>query len=257
MQQNGASWIRLQRFLPIRLAKLHLPHTIEAVSTVSQSTLDLWRHVPYLQGVSDSAVADLAAAAVHHSYAQDQMIFLEGEPAQGLYLVEAGAVKICRFAADGREHILHLVQGGDTFNDVAALDGGPNPACATAFSGVTLWRVPRPELQRVAAQHAELAWALIESIARRARYLVNVVQDLAMRNVKGRLARLLLEQAQAAEQGAPPMALTQEEMAAHLGTVREVVGRALRSLVAENIIALERQHIVIVDRSRLEQVADV
>ena len=227
------------------------------MSTVSQPTIELWRKVPYLEGVSDAAVADLAKAAVHHAYAQGQMIFLEAEPNQGLYLVEQGTVKICRFAADGREHILHLVHPGDTFNDVAALDGGPNPACATAFNDVTLWRIPRAELRRVAAQHPELAWALIESIAQRARYLVNVVQDLAMRNVKGRLARLLLEEARAAERGAPPVALTQEEMASRLGTVREVVGRALRSLAAENVIAMEKQRIVIVDRRRLEQAAEV
>jgi CRP/FNR family transcriptional regulator, cyclic AMP receptor protein len=235
-----------------------VPATYNAdVSTVSQSTLDLWRKVPYLAGISDAAVADLAAAAVHHAYAQGQMIFLEAEPNQGLYMVEQGTVKICRFAADGREHILHLVHPGDTFNDVAALDGGPNPACATAFSDVTLWRIPRAELQRVTARHPELAWALIESIAQRARYLVNTVQDLAMRNVKGRLARLLLEEARAAERGAPPVALTQEEMASRLGTVREVVGRALRSLAAENVIAMEKQRIVIVDRKRLEETAEV
>jgi CRP/FNR family transcriptional regulator len=227
------------------------------VSTTSQTVLDLWRKVPYLEDISPGALADLAAAAVHHTYAQGRMIFLEGEPNQGLYLVEQGTVKICRYAADGREHILHLVHPGDTFNDVAALDGGANPACATAFNDVTLWRVSRPELRRVAAAHPELSWALIESIARRARYLVNVVQDLAMRNVKGRLARLLLEQAEAAERGAPPVALTQEEIASRLGTVREVVGRALRSLVAENVIAMEKQRIVIVDRQRLKEAAEV
>jgi CRP/FNR family transcriptional regulator len=230
---------------------------MQSVSIASQPVLELWRKVPYLDAVSGPALADLAPAAVRHAYCQGQMIFLEGDPNEGLYLVQQGTVKICRFAADGREHILHLVHPGDTFNDVAALDGGPNPACATAFNDVILWRVSRPELRRVAAQHPELAWALIESIASRARYLVNVVQDLAMRNVKGRLARLLLEQAQAAEKGTPPDALTQEEMASRLGTVREVVGRALRSLVAEDIISMEKQRILIVDRKRLEQAAEV
>jgi CRP/FNR family cyclic AMP-dependent transcriptional regulator len=227
------------------------------VSIASQPVLELWRKVPYLEDVPGGALNDLTAAAVRHVYTQGQMIFLEGDPNEGLYLVEQGTVKICRFAADGREHILHLVHPGDTFNDVAALDGGPNPACATAFNDVILWRVPRPELRRVAAQHPALAWALIESIARRARYLVNVVQDLAMRNVKGRLARLLLEQAQAAENGEPQDALTQEEMASRLGTVREVVGRALRSLAAEDIISMEKQRIVIIDRKRLERAAEV
>ena len=228
-----------------------------AVTTASHLAADLWRKAPYLQAVSVSALADLAAAASRHVYSQGQMIFLEGEPTAGLFLVEQGTVKICRFAADGREHILHLVHAGDTFNDVSALDGGPNPACATAFSDVVVWRVARPELREVAARHPELSWSLIESLAGRARYLVNIVQDLAMRNVKGRLARLLLEQAQAAEQGLPPVALTQEEMASRLGTVREVVGRALRSLVAENVISMERQRIVIVDRQRLQEAADV
>ena len=103
------------------------------MSIASQTVLELWRKVSYLDDVSGPALADLAAAAVRHAYSQGQMIFLEGDPNEGLYLVEQGTVKICRFAADGREHILHLVHPGDTFNDVAALDGGPNPACATAF----------------------------------------------------------------------------------------------------------------------------
>lgn len=228
-----------------------------SVTTVLHPAIDLWRKVAYLQNVSDAALAELAAVATRQVFPQGQMIFLEGDPTAGLYLVEEGTVKICRFAADGREHILHLVHVGDTFNDVSALDGGGNPACATAFSETVVWRVLRDDLRQVAARHPELSWSLIESLAHRARYLVNIVQDLAMRNVKGRLARLLLEQAEAAEQGLPPVALTQEEMASRLGTVREVVGRALRSLAAENVISMERQRIVIVDRQRLQEAAEV
>lgn len=219
--------------------------------------LELWHAVPYLQGLPDAVIGDLAVVATRHVYAQGSVVFMEGEATAGLFLVEQGAVKICRFAADGREHILHLVHRGDTFNDVSALDGGENPACAMAFSDATLWRVTRPDLRRVVNQHPALAWALIESIARRARQLVGIVQDLAMRNVKGRLARLLLDQAEAVEQGSPPEPLTQEEMASRLGTVREVVGRALRSLSAGNIIAFNRQQIVIIDRARLQQEAEV
>jgi CRP/FNR family transcriptional regulator len=218
---------------------------------------ELWRAVPYLADLSPESIGDLAAIASHHRYAQGEMIFIEGDASAGLWLVETGTIKICRFAADGREHILHLVHRGDTFNDVSAMDGGPNPACAVAFTEATLWRIAREDLRQVVHRHPELAWALIESIARRARYLVGVVQDLAMRNVKGRLARLLLEQAEAAEKGTSPDPLTQEEMASHLGTVREVVGRALRSLAAAGIISMERHQIVIVDRERLREEAEV
>lgn len=211
-----------------------------------------WSRVPFLVDVGDEPIAALAEVATRHVYDQGQTIFLEGEPVSGIYLVEFGVVKICRFALDGREHILTLINAGDTFNDVAALDGGPNPACAVAFTTAVVWRIDRTDLKNIVTRYPALAWALIENLAGRSRHLVRVVQDLAARSVRGRLARLLLEQASAGEEGRTPIPLTQEEMAAMLGTVREVVGRTLRGMAADGLIAVERQHIVVVDRAGLE-----
>ena len=212
----------------------------------------LWARVPFLADVGDEPIAALAAVATRHVYDQGQTIFLEGEPVAGLYLVDEGVVKICRYALDGREHILTLINAGDTFNDVAALDGGPNPACAVAFTAAVVWRIDRTDLKYVVTRYPALAWALIENLAGRSRHLVRVVQDLASRSVRGRLARLLLEQAAISEEGGTPLPLTQEEIASLLGTVREVIGRTLRGLAADGLIAVERQHIVIVDRAGLE-----
>ena len=78
-----------------------------------------------------------------------------------------------------------------------------------------------------------------------------------MRNVRGRLAKLLLEQAETVERGELPTPLTQEEIAHHLGTVREVIGRTLRSLAADGLISIQRQQIVIVDRKRLEEEVEI
>lgn len=205
-----------------------------------------------LAQVGDEPVAALAAVAQRQSYAQGQTIFMEREPVAGIFLIEDGVVKICRYALDGREHILTLLDSGETFNDVAALDGGPNPACAIAFSDVAVWRIDRADLQAIVTRYPRLAWALIENLAGRTRHLLGVVQDLAARSVRGRLARLLLEQATTSEEGRTPIPLTQEEMAALLGTVREVVGRTLRGMAADGLIAVERQHIVIIDRAGLE-----
>jgi len=215
--------------------------------------LNLWQSVPYLAGLPTSTVQALADVATLRHYAAGTVIFDEAAPVAGLFLIETGSVKISRFSKEGREYILHLLKRGDTFNDVAALDGGPNPATATAFVDVMTWRITRPDLRRVVDAHPVLAWALIESLARRARHLVDVVQDLSMRDVKGRLARLLLEQAQAGTAHEPPRMLTQEEMASQLGTVREVVGRALRSLTAQGIIKFDRHRIVILDQARLAE----
>ena len=225
-------------------------------SSNASSPIELWAAVPYLADLKIDVIRALAARATPKHYPANAIIFGEGEPVAGLYMIEQGTIKISRFSSDGREHILHFLQRGDTFNDVAALDGGPNPASAIAFDDAIVWRINRRDMQDVADRYPALAWALVESIARRARHLLGVVEDLSMRNVRGRVAHLLLEQAKANASHDVPRLLTQEEMAARLGTVREVIGRALRGLAAADIIEFDRHHIVILDLPRLEEEAE-
>lgn len=217
------------------------------------------RRVPYFANLTAATLGALASVAVERAYARGQVVFLEGEPCAGLHIVAAGEIKVFKLSPQGREQILHYFGAGDTFNDVAVLDGGPNPASAAAVTGATLWVIARAEIRRLAQSQPELAWALIESIARRTRHLVAMVEDLSLRSVKSRLARLLLAEALHAT-GAGSIdrsqMVTQAEMAARLGTVREMIGRALRDLADEGLIQFDRHRIVIVDRERLASVAD-
>lgn len=217
----------------------------------------LLSQVSYLRDVSPAAIDALAGAAICHHCPQGATVFLEGEPTAGLFIVQQGVVKIARVSLDGREHILLLAERGCTFNDVAALDGGPNPAHAVALTDVVVWRISRPDLKRLARQHPDLAWALIEDLAARTRLMLALAHDLAMRSVRGRLARLLLQEAESRETDIVQRLLTQEQMAARLGTVREMVGRTLRSMAAEGIIQFDRHRIVILDPARLAQEAEV
>jgi CRP/FNR family transcriptional regulator len=114
-------------------------------------------------------------------------------------------------------------------------------------------------MQRLAQTHAALAWALIESIARRARHLVAMVEDLSLRSVKSRLARLLLAEADRAASATAldrSQMVTQAEMAARLGTVREMIGRALRELADDGLIEFDRHRIMILDREGLTAVGE-
>lgn len=238
----------------------------------------LWQQVPFLTQLDPVVLDDLAACGLLQRHGAGEIIFMEGDAVPALFLIEEGAVKISRFSREGREHIVHLLGRGDTFNDVAALDGGPTPATAMAHTDVQLWRVDRAALHDLALRHPAFTWAILEGMTRRARRLVSIVQDFSMRNVKGRLARLLLDEARAAaatgdeavgdgSAGADireiaagaevPMNVTQEEMASRLGTVREVVGRALRNLHQAGIIEAERQRIVILDPERLAEEAEI
>jgi CRP/FNR family cyclic AMP-dependent transcriptional regulator len=219
----------------------------------------LLQRVPYFARLPLDVLAALAATAHDRCFVRGQMIFLEGEPCAGLYIVGSGAVKILKLSPQGREQVLAQLGPGHTFNEVAVLDGGPNPASAEAIADSVTWVISRPDMQRLAQQYPALSWALIETLAARARHLVEMVEDLSLRSVKSRLAKLLLVEAGRStgqseiDRG---QMMTQTEMAARLGTVREMVGRALRELADDGVIALDRHRIVIADRQGLTAVAD-
>lgn len=229
------------------------------MSHLTCTDLDLLRRVPYFARLPEAVLTALATAAVQREYARGQVIFLEGDPCAGLHIVAAGEVKVFKLSPQGREQILHRFVPGDTFNDVAVLDGEANPASAAAVTDATLCIISRTEIRRLAERYPPLAWALIESIARRTRHLVAMVEDLSLRSVKARLARLLLaEAARTAGVGDIDRSqmVTQAEMAARLGTVREMIGRALRDLADEGLIEFDRHRIVVIDRAGLTAVAE-
>lgn len=218
------------------------------------------RSVPYFAALDGWILREVARYAQRQTYQAGEMIFLEGDPCAGLFLIESGQVKAFKISAEGREQTLHALGPGHSFNEVAVLDGGPNPANAMAVDTAVILRLARDDIRQLALQHPALAWAMMEHIARRARFLVSVVEDLGLRSVKARLAKLLLEEAQrSADAGSVERShlLTQQEMASRLGTVREMIGRALRSLAQDGAIRIDRHRIEVIDRARLEDQAQL
>lgn len=203
---------------------------------------------PYFVALDDRELAKLAQALVERTYEKDEVVFLEGEECQGLYMVRTGAVKIFKLSPEGREQILTYTQSGGSFNEVAVFDGGPNPANVSAVEFTSLWIIPRPAIIDLIKRRPEVALAVIQNLGARLRHLVGLVEDLSLRQVSSRLAKLLLETGSG--QG---RTLTQQEMASRLGTVREMIGRSLRQLEARGLIKIERGRIVIIDREGLEK----
>lgn len=215
--------------------------------------LTLLRGHPFFAGLPDSRIALLARRAVRREFLPGEAIFMEGEPSAGLWLIDAGSVKAFKIAADGREHILHLLGPGDTFNDIPALDGRPNAASAAALTAVATWTVPSPVLVELLQSDHDLALAVIQSLAGRIRHLVVQIEDLALRSVAARLARFLLEQAENPSLSAP--GITRATMAAHLATTPETISRALRALEDAGAIHFDRHRIVIAKADLLRQLA--
>ncbi len=204
---------------------------------------------PYFKALDEDELKQLARTLIEKNYDKDEVVFLEGEECRGLYIVRQGSIKVYKLSPEGREQILTYTQAGGSFNEVAVFDGGPNPANVSAVEPTTLWIVPRVAILDLIERRPEVAIAIIQNLGTRLRHLVGLVEDLSLRQVTARLAKLLLETA-----SGPGRTLTQQEMAAQLGTVREMVGRSLRTLESRGFIKIEHGKIVIMDRKGLEKI---
>ncbi len=210
---------------------------------------ELLRTVPYFAHLDEAALEAVAQSAIRRQYSKNEVIFLESEPCAGLCIVEEGRIKIFKVSLDGREQVLKMLGPGEFFNEVAVLDGGPNPVSAMAALESSLLIIGRDAMLDLMDRYPALARGIIENLAAHARHLVSLVEDLSLRSVSGRLAKLLLTHAVGDDDA--PRRLTQQEMAAQLGTVREMVGRALRSFEEEGLIRFDRHRIIILDQEGL------
>lgn len=221
-----------------------------------EQPIDTLRQVSVCTDLPEAALRALAAIAVPLQRPAGAMIQLEGEPAEAMYVVAQGRVKIARLAANGREQVLHVAAPGHHFNTVPIFDGGPCPANAEALTDVQLLMLPLRDLRAVVEGQPALALAFLKEFTGRLRHLVNLVDELSLHTVQGRLAHLVLEQAEAAERGEEVSPLTQAEMAARLGTVREMVARTLKSFDVLGLIRMERGVITVLDRDGLAAQAE-
>jgi CRP-like cAMP-binding protein len=218
---------------------------------------ELWQRlgvISLFQGLDDSILRELAEGARWREYAEGEIVVLEGEIVASLYFLQTGWLKVVKTSPSGREQILRFLEPGDTFNEIGVFTDQPMPATAIALEPAGVWLIPRGVLNRLLAEHPTFSQHVIASMAKRMMYLVGLVTDLSLRPVMGRLARLLLEGATDDVLHRPDW-YTQAELAARLGTVPDVVQRALRSLENDGLIAVERRQIRILDPITLANLA--
>jgi CRP/FNR family cyclic AMP-dependent transcriptional regulator len=189
------------------------------------NTARLLKAVSYFSLLDDAALKQVSQSAIRRMYEAGQVILLEGEPCAGLYIVESGWLKAVKIGMDGREQVLQTLGAGDVFNAVSVFTDAPNQATVTALEGSQVWIVRREVL-------------------------------LNMMEKSPALARLLLEQAEGEAVQRQPWA-TQAEMAARLGTVPDMVNRALRKLAEAGMIHVERHQIQILDKEGLSIAAQL
>jgi CRP-like cAMP-binding protein len=213
------------------------------------------KSLPYFSGLGQAELDSIRKYIFEKKADRGEILLFEGEPAEALYFVVAGAVKVFKTSADGKEQIFHIIRPGESFNDVPVFSGGENLASAEAMGVVALNMVKKSDLEVILREHPQVALNVIQVLSERVRHLVSLVEDLSFRRVTSRVAKILLEYAGDGT-GEKPR-LTQQEMAAIIGTAREMVGRSLKTLEEEGTIRMERNRIIITNQEALREMAGV
>ncbi|MBE0689433.1 MAG: Crp/Fnr family transcriptional regulator [Anaerolineae bacterium] len=216
-----------------------------------------WVSIPYFAGMDAFGQRKLDKGAVRRIYPAGALIFAEDDPCAGLHILVDGMVRIYRVNAGGRLHTLSLLRPVVAFNEVAAIDGGLNPFNATAVTATEVMVISHTHLLDAMSSESVMLNNTIQALARLNREYIERLEDMTFRTIPSRLAKLFLHQAAYADQIAEtPSQLTQEEIAAILGTTREVVGRAMRQLMNAGLLKKRGRGVFIADREGLQALAD-
>ena len=226
-----------------------MSHSDRAADLAEQLAL-----VPLFAGLDLPLVQSLARSAVHRELAAGEVVFLEGEPAPGLLLIESGRIKVVKASPQGREHILSILGPWQPANAVAVFTRRPSPATAIALERAHVWLLPRSAIARLLSEDPSFAERVIENMADHLIRLTELVADLSLHSVLERLARLLLDEAIDGRLERPRW-LTLPELGARIGTVPDVAQRALGRLATEGLVEVTRREIRLKDRTALERVA--
>ena len=214
--------------------------------------------VPLFAGLAENELAFLAQRTVPRRYAAGELIFSEGEPCAGLYVVESGLVRIFKSSASGREQVLSVDGPGSSIAELPVFDGGAYPASAAAVGDAVLLFVGKQDFQALFLAHPQVGLKVLRVVGARLRRLVGIIEELSFTTVRHRLAAYLFRLAQSshkrtAEGPVVTLPVHNQELAAQIGTVRELVSRNLSRLQAEGLVKIDGREVTLCNLKALEE----
>ena len=203
--------------------------------------------------LEDTELRALAGRAIEHRLARGTVLFVAGDMARGLYVVVSGALRAYRVGLDGREQVIHVERAGATIAEVPVFDDRPYPSTVAADEDSAVLFIDKRDVRRLCLEHPRIALAALKLLATRLRRCSDLVEDLALREVGQRLARLLLAESAGAGAGkAFQLNLSNQQIATRVGSVREVVSRAFARLQQAGLISVSGREVVILDEAGLK-----
>lgn len=229
-----------------------------AVPDSKPNAAKILSQVAMFAGLSESETTFLAQRAVPRKFSAGELVFSEGDACAGMYVVESGYVRIFKTSAGGREQVLSIDGPGGSIAELPVFDGGNYPASASAVEDCTLLFISKQDFHALCMTHPQVALKVLRVVGARLRKLVGIIEELSFTTVRNRLAAFLVRLAQregTRNGGGIEVTLpaSNQELAAQIGTVRELVSRNLSRFQSEKLIQMDGRRIVIPDLKALEQ----
>ena len=223
---------------------------------IDEKCLQTLRQVQLFTDLNEPEFEFLAARAVERKFDDGTLVFSEGGTCAGMYVVHSGNVRIFKSSAAGREQVLSIEGSGSSVAELPTFDGGPYPATAQALGATSLIFVAKQDFQALCLQHPEVALKVLRVVGSRLRRLVGIIEELSFTTVRSRLAALLVRLAKAegkqTKEGMEIMLpANNQELAAQIGTVRELVSRNLSRFQSDGSIRIEGRSVFITDMKKL------
>jgi len=216
------------------------------------SITEVLKGTALFSALSAAELASLATRTLTRSYASAELIFSEGQPCTGFYIVSKGRVRIFKASPSGREHVLALEGPGSSVAELPVFDGGPYPASGAAVEPCELLFISRQDFHALCLEYPEISLKILQVVGARLRRLVGIIEELSFTTVRNRLISWILREAKNQDELRFRLGVSHQELAAQIGTVRELVSRNLARLQAQGFIGIDGHEVTILNREDLE-----
>jgi CRP/FNR family transcriptional regulator len=213
------------------------------------------KNSPLFASLSDADLDALMAIARIREHPRGELLFSEGEEAEGFFIVLDGKVKVYKLSPDGKERILHIIQPGGTFAEAAIFGDGLYPAYAEPLQLSKLFFLPKDKFLSLLMNNGQISINMIAGLSKFLRQFANQIEDLTFKDVPSRLARYLMELTHGTRQTVI-LPISKSQLASNLGTVSETLSRTLRKLSDDDIIKVSGKTFEILDFKRLQELAE-
>jgi CRP/FNR family transcriptional regulator, cyclic AMP receptor protein len=224
--------------------------------TSRQHALEIFRRVPIFSGLTETELQFLAERAVPRNYGKGELLFTEGDPCTGLFVIESGKVRIFKSSPNGREQILTMEGPGSSVAELPLFDGGTYPASTAAIAEARIYFISKQDFHSLCLVHPQVPLKVLKVVGGRLRRLVGIIEELSFTTVRSRLISVLLRLAKTGKKTPAGIEIrlppSNQELASEIGTVRELVSRNLSRLQAEELISMDAKTVIIPDLGRLQ-----